>query len=506
MQEYIYIIIGGGMAGGSAVDAIREKDAKGSIALVTQESHRPYQRPPLSKRYLRGEIGKDKVYLHSQEYYGRQNVDLYLGAEVVELLPGTRYVILDDGRKLQYSKLLLATGGRAKRLSFPGNDLPGVFTLRSIEDSQAIHQAGGHGKHALVLGGSFIGAEAASSLSQMGAKVTMIFPEKRLLERIVPNIMSEFLHSLYADHDVRILPETTLVRLEAQDGGKKAYLDNKEVLDVDLVVMGVGIQLNTGLALDGDLEVLEMNEEGAILVDETLCTSEPHIYAAGDIAAWPDPTFGQRLRVEHWDVAKSQGRCAGLNMTGEYEAYTKLPYFFSDLFDISFNVWGDLSNWDRVVTRGSLDKRSFAFFYFNDNRMVAVLAVGRPAQERVPMQALVKNQSKYEEAAEALRDESLDLAELSDVERRVDQQAPEEKERKMAELSFKQDIRPLFRDKDIEEMKDISGYDLSKYEDVKPRADGIYARILDESMPCDGPWPEEQIEKFKQWIDQGMKP
>ena len=504
MQDYIYVIVGGGLAGGSAIDAIRERDPKGSLALITQESHRPYQRPPLSKRYLLGETGLDTVYLHTQVDYIRKNVDLYLDSRVTTLIPGTRYVILDGGRQLQYSKLLLATGGRAKRLPFPGNNLEKVFTLRTIEDSQAIRDNAGKGKHALVLGGSFIGSEVASSLAQLGTQVTMAFPESRLLERVVPEEMSAHLHELYNENGVRILPGTIVERLEGHLEVKKAVLDNGETLDVDLVVMGVGIDLNTDLTFE---EELDLNEEGAILVDETLCTSDPNIYAAGDIAAWPDPTFDRRMRVEHWDVAKSQGRCAGINMTGEFEAYTRLPYFFSDLFDLSVEVWGDLSQWDRTALRGTMEDGGFAYFYFDQDRLTGVLSAGRPAQERLPMQALVKERPSYRMIADTLTDPQAGITQLIEDEPRDDHQTTgAEKEQAMSDLSFEQDIAPLFRKKDIEEMKSISDFDLSKYEDVKPRAESIYARIADESMPCDQPWPAERKNKFRQWIDQGMKP
>ena len=406
MQPYKYVIIGGGLAGQRAGDGIRQVDAEGTVALVTAEHHMPYERPPLSKGYLTGQKGLDRVYLKEDDYYDQNNIEVITGVRATKVDPAARSVTLDDGRVLKYERLLLATGGRAWRLPIPGNDLPGVFTLRTIEDSDGIRQAAESGKQALVLGGSFIGSEVASSLAQLGLGVTMVFPEGRLLELIVPEELSALLHAKYGANSIRILSGTKPERLEGDERVRQAVLDSGETLAVDLVVMGVGIRLNRGLARDAGLE---LGERDAVIVDETLRTSDTNIYAAGDIAAWPDPTFGKRLRVEHWDVARRQGLRAGRNMAGEEKPYTSLPYFFSDLFDFSFEVWGDLTTWDRTVTRGTLESGSFALYYFDQGKMVGVLAVGRPDEERKPMQELVKTRPAYEDVAARLRDEGVDL-------------------------------------------------------------------------------------------------
>ena len=386
MKDYQYIIIGGGMAGGSAVEAIRQVDKDSSLALVTQEKHRPYERPPLSKSYLRGEVELKRVYLQAEDFFAEQSVDLLVSTRVTGLKPTEKLIVLEDGSELNYEKLLLATGGYAWRLPIQGNDLPGVFTLRTIEDFGNIRAAAKKGKQALILGGGFIGSEVATTLAQLGCRVTMIFPESRLLEHIVPEELSDYLYKLYEDHQVNILPGTTPEKLEGHNNVERALLDNGDTLDADLIVMGVGIKLNTKLAREAGLDIRE--DDNAILVDENLRTSDPHIFAAGDIAAWPDNTFERRLRVEHWDVARRQGLRAGRNMTGDVEPYTDLPYFFSDLFDLSFEARGDLSKWERTVLRGSLDDGKFAYYYFNQDLLVGVLAVDRPDAERVPMQSL----------------------------------------------------------------------------------------------------------------------
>jgi NADPH-dependent 2,4-dienoyl-CoA reductase/sulfur reductase-like enzyme len=245
----------------------------------------------------------------------------------------------------------------------------------------------------------------------------MAFPTSRLLERVVPEELSALLHRLYGDRGVRIIPETVAEQLGGRDRVTRAYLDTGETLAIGMVVIGVGIDLNTELAREAGLE---LTEEGAVLVDQYLRTSSSDIYAAGDIAAWPSMTFRdatpaggpKRLRVEHWDVARSQGLRAGRNMAGDQGPYTTLPYFFSDLFDFSFEAWGDLSDWDTTVLRGDLEGGSFAYFYFLKARLVGVLAVGRPDAEREPMQRLVRLGVQHEKVAAALRDSETALAEL----------------------------------------------------------------------------------------------
>jgi 3-phenylpropionate/trans-cinnamate dioxygenase ferredoxin reductase subunit len=409
MKPYKYVIIGGGLAGGRAGDGIRKVDTEGTIALVTGERHMPYERPPLSKGYLTGREGLDHVYLKEDAYYAQNSIEVISGVRATEVDPAARNVTLGDGRVLEYGKLLLATGGHAWRLPIPGSDLSEVFTLRTIEDADGIRKAAKSGKRALVLGGSFIGSEVAASLAQLGLSVTMVFPEVRLLERIVPGELSAFIHAKYGANGVRVLSGTKPDRLEGNGKVERVVLDNGDSVDVDLVVMGVGIRLNTELARDAGLE---LGERGAVVVDEMLRTSDPNIYAAGDIAAWPDPTFGKRLQVEHWNVARGHGLRAGRNMAGEEKPYETLPYFFSDLFDLSFEVWGDLTAWNQTVLRGTLEGGSFALYYFDQGKMVGVLAAGRPDEERKPMQALVKARPAYGDVAANLSDEGADLSTL----------------------------------------------------------------------------------------------
>jgi len=405
-----YLIIGGGLAGGRACQGIRKFDTEGSVTVLTGEKHFPYQRPPLSKGYLSGVQGLDKVYLKVDAYYAENHIDVMQGVWVTRVDRAGHQVALADGRVLQYDKLLLATGGHAWRLPIPGNDLPGAFTLRTIDNSDAIRQATKASGQALVIGGSFIGAEVTASLAQLGAKVTIAFPESRLLHLVAPEALSTFLHAKYQGHGVQILSGVKPVSIEGRGKVEAVRLDNGQTVPTGVVVMGVGIRLDTELARDAGLE---LGDRGAVLVDEYLRTSDPDIYAAGDIAAWPDPTFGKRLRVEHWDVARRQGLQAGYNMAGQGKPYTDLPYFFSDMFDLSFEAWGDLTAWDQTVMRGTTDSGSVAFFYLSKGRMVGALAINRPDSERNAIEPLVKARPAHGDVATRLADEGADLTALA---------------------------------------------------------------------------------------------
>ena len=409
MVSYNYVIVGGGVAAGKACEGIRELDQSGSIAVVTDEPHRPYHRPSLSKEYLIGEKQLEEVFVGDEDFYTENDIDLITNTRALKIDPAGHSVTLNDDRTLEYRRLLLATGGRARRLPLPGADLENVFTLRTIENSQAIQEAGGEGRRALVMGGSFIGSEVAASLTMRGTDVTMLFPGSRLLERLAPQELSDFLHQMYKEKGIRILTGTVATALRGDGAVKSVELDNDEALEIDMSVMGVGIRLNTELAGRAGLE---LGMQNAVIVDERLRTSDPSIYAAGDIAAWPDRTFNKRLRVEHWDVARGHGLQAGRNMAGEDKAYTRIPYFFSDLFDFSFEVWGNLTSWDQTVLRGSLEEGSFAFYYFDQGQMTGVLTTGRPDEEREPMQELVRARPSYESVVTGLRDESMDLVDL----------------------------------------------------------------------------------------------
>jgi 3-phenylpropionate/trans-cinnamate dioxygenase ferredoxin reductase subunit len=409
MAEFKYVIVGGGLAAARACEGIRELDREGSIAIVAAEGHLPYIRPPLSKAYLRGKRPRAKVYVHDEAWYRERNVTVMMGAEATRITRRSRRVTLADGESVGYEELLLATGGRAWRLPLSGADLPGVYTLRTIDDCDAIRAAARKATQVLVIGGSFVGCEVTASLTQMGVPVTVCFLEEYPLQSVVPPELGRLVQSLFEASGARVIPATRPERIEGGGRAERVQLENGSLVETDLVIMGVGIRLNTQLARDAELDLTEMS---GVVVDEHLRTSDPHIYAAGDIAAWPDPFSGQRARVEHWDVARLQGLCAGHNMAGAGEVYRTLPYFYSDIFDLSFEAWGSLAKADRILVRGSLADRSVAYWYVRGGRLAGVLTIGRPEVERDAMQSLVALGPAAEDVEVPLMDTSVDLASL----------------------------------------------------------------------------------------------
>jgi 3-phenylpropionate/trans-cinnamate dioxygenase ferredoxin reductase subunit len=404
-----YVIIGGGLAAARAAKGIRSVDPDGPITIITDEQHWPYQRPALSKGYLQGKTLASKLTALAPNYAREHNIDVRRGIVATAIDRQAHLVSLSDGNQVGYTRLLLATGGRAIRLPIPGADLPNVFALRTVEDSNAIRAAARPGQRALVIGGSFIGSEVAASLSQLGVKVTMAFLEPRLLARIAPAPFADYLAERFAQGNITLAPEVSVERLDGAAHVESAVLSNGQTIAVDFVVMGVGIRLNTTLAREAELE---LTERGAVVVDPFLRTSDPAVFAAGDIAAWPDPNYGRQLRVEHWDVAYQQGYAAGRNMAGAAERYATIPYFFSDLFELSFEVWGNLDAWDRTALRGTPKSGACAVYYFDQGKLVGVLAMGRPDDERDPMQALIARQPAYDDVATLVADESVALSDL----------------------------------------------------------------------------------------------
>jgi 3-phenylpropionate/trans-cinnamate dioxygenase ferredoxin reductase subunit len=425
-MDYTYVIIGAGIAGERAAEGIRKIDPEGSIVIIGDEAHPPYERPSLSKGYLQGTEGLDRVHIRDSSFFFANRIEIFQGARVQRIDRGNKLVFLEDGRSVRYQKLLLATGGRALRLPLPGADLPGVFVLRTVEDADAIRQAAGPKSRAVVLGGGFIGTEASASLVSLGTRVTVVFTDDYLLKRVAPAEWGKYLGNRFEQQGAEIRPGRRPAGFEGNGRLQRVRLDDGTELPADLALIGVGIRLSTELAREAGLK---LSERGEVIVNELLQTSDPDIYAAGDIAAWPDPTSGKRLRVEHWDVARQQGLRAGRNMAGEGKPYATLPYFYSDVFDMNIEAWGDLSPWDRIVPRGQIDLDRYTFFYFRQGRLTGALTVGRippggdphagagelPAEERKGLGALIKAAPTSDAIADRLADETADIAKLAET-------------------------------------------------------------------------------------------
>jgi 3-phenylpropionate/trans-cinnamate dioxygenase ferredoxin reductase component len=360
---YPYIIIGGGLAGAAAVEGIRRHDSGGSILLISAERDAPYDRPPLSKKLWTGAKRVEEIFVHPQSFYSQNGVELKLETDVARLDPAGHSVQDQEGNRFRYKKLLLATGGTPRRLTIPGGDLEGLCYYRTLHDYQQTRAAAAPGKSAVVIGGGFIGSEMAASLNVNGLAVTMIFPDQWLVKRVFPEQLGRALTEYYRSKGVVALAPDTPVSIEQSNNEYIVHTRGGRELRADLVIVGVGITPNISLAQSAGL-----NTGNGIVVDEFLRTSDPDVYAAGDVAFFPDLALGPR-RIEHWDNAISQGKQAGRNMAGANEPFTDMPYFFSDLFEFGYEAVGDVDSRLETFADWQEPNKTGVIYYLRDGRV-----------------------------------------------------------------------------------------------------------------------------------------
>jgi NADPH-dependent 2,4-dienoyl-CoA reductase/sulfur reductase-like enzyme/nitrite reductase/ring-hydroxylating ferredoxin subunit len=374
------VIVGGGAAGFAAAEMLRRQQFAGSIVMLSNDDAAPVDRPNLSKDYLAGTAPEEWVPLRGDDFYSDNGIELRLKANVASIDPRSREVILADGAKVGYDRLLLATGAEPVRVNTPGTDQPHVHTLRSLADTRAIIEQAKQAKRAVVIGASFIGLEVAASLRTRGLEVHVVAPEKRPMERILGPEMGDFVRALHEEHGVVFHLEDTVATIE----GKKAKLKSGGTLDADLVVMGVGVRPRLDLAEKAGLKV-----DRGVTVDTFLATSAPDIFAAGDIARWPDRLTGQPIRVEHWVVAERQGQVAALNMLGLKQRYDVVPFFWSQHYDVPINYVGHAEKWDQLAIDGDIKGRDCLLRYKLGGRTLAAASIYRDLanlQEEVAME------------------------------------------------------------------------------------------------------------------------
>jgi apoptosis-inducing factor 3 len=362
------VVVGAGAAGAAAVEALRREGYRGPLKLLGDEEPGPVDRPNLSKDYLAGDAPEEWLPLRSPEFYRELDVELVVGDRVERLEVPARRLTLKSGRTLNFGALLLATGARPRELDIPGANLGHVHVLRTLADSRAIIAALAGKKSAVVIGASFIGLEVAASLRQRGLDVDVVAPDAVPLARLLGEEVGRFVRSLHEEHGVRF----HLGRKPSQITTEKVTLDDGSELPALLVVAGVGVTPNTELAEQGGLAI-----DGGIVVDAELRTSAEGIFAAGDVARYPDPISGKPARVEHWVHAERQGQAAARSMLGRGRPFTDAPFFWSQHYDVTLRYVGHAPGWDRIDTRGDLAKRDYAAAYSKDGRICAVLTVGR---------------------------------------------------------------------------------------------------------------------------------
>ena len=365
-----FVIVGASLAGAKAAETLRDEGFDGRIVLIGAETERPYERPPLSKDYLRGESGREKVYVHDEAFYAEHEIELRLGRTAVGLDTSIGEVGLDDGRRLRYDRLLLTTGAEPRRLSIPGEALDGVLYLRSVEDSDALRERLERGGSVVVVGAGWIGAEVAASARQRGLDVTVIEPLTVPLERVLGAEVGAIYRDIHTDHGVRMLLSSGVAAFEGDDAVERVRTSDGRTLDCDFVVVGVGVKPRSALAAEGSLYV-----DDGILVDEYLQTSMHTVFAAGDVAMTHYPFYGRRIRLEHWANALHQGPVAARNMLGRSERYDRVPYFFSDQYDVGMEYAGYAPTWERVVLRGDPASREFIAFWLSGDRVLAGMNV-----------------------------------------------------------------------------------------------------------------------------------
>ncbi len=373
--EQTFVIVGAGLAGAGAAAGLRAQGFDGRVVLMGAESERPYNRPPLSKDYLQGKSEKEKIYLHPQGWYAEHDIELRLGTRVTDLDPAGHQVGVEGGERVGYHKLLLATGSSPRRLSVPGSDLAGVLYLRELADCEAMKAAFAPAKHVAIIGAGWIGLETAAAARAAGCEVTVVERAELPLLRVLGKELAEIYAALHRDHGVQLRLGTGLAEItgEAHRANGVRLTDGSIVeADVVVVVVGVGITPDTELAEAAGLAV-----DNGVAVDEYLATSDPDVFAAGDVASSCYAQYGIHLRLEHWSAALNQGPVAAANMLGGNTPYDRVPYFYSDQYDMGMEYSGYVGadGYDEVVFRGDVAKGEFLAFWLKDARVLAGMNV-----------------------------------------------------------------------------------------------------------------------------------
>jgi 3-phenylpropionate/trans-cinnamate dioxygenase ferredoxin reductase component len=409
-SKQTYVIVGASLAGAKAAEELRTQGFGGRTVLIGSELERPYERPPLSKDYLRGESPREKAHVHEEAFYREHDVELITGRTATDLDTHGRKVTLDDGQALPYDKLLLTTGAEPRRLSIPGAELEGIHYLRTLEDCDALRERLDAGGRVAVVGAGWIGSEVAASARQKGLDVTLIDPLELPNERIFGREIGSFYRDVHAQHGVELALGDGVETFEGEGRISAVKTSSGRLIECDFAVVGIGVAPRVELAADAGLEV-----DNGIVVDERLRTSAPDIFAAGDVAnAW-HPFYERRVRVEHWANALNQGPAAARAMLDEPVAYERLPYFFSDQYEVGMEYSGFAAEWDEVVFRGDRDSGEFVAFWLKDKRVLAGMNINI-WDVTDQLQAMIRSRQQID--AGALADVDTPLEELAVAEAR----------------------------------------------------------------------------------------
>ncbi len=378
MTSYPMVILGGGVvAGYAAKEFVAQNGKKGGLAIVTAENALPYERPPLSKGFLAGKEGPGDIQMSDPAFYREHGIAVFRNFPVGKVDFRAHRLQGTSGKMIGFDQLLIATGSTVRRLQVPGASWSKVFYLRQIKDSQAIHAQIKRGKRAVVIGSGFIGMEVASVLAGHGVRTTMVFPDDRVWKRLFTSPVSTFFERQFAGQGITFRKSDTVVALTHTNRECQVVLDSGQQVPTDFVVAGIGVTPTVDL-----FHRTALNTSDGIRVNAFLETSVPGVWAAGDVANYPDPIFHRRMRVEHWDNAVEQGRVAMRNMMGKCQPFIHVPYFFSDVFDLSYEFWGNADGHDQVVYRGQRHHKQLSVWWLKKHTLCAALIMNRPEEER----------------------------------------------------------------------------------------------------------------------------
>ncbi|HEY5260646.1 MAG TPA: FAD-dependent oxidoreductase [Solirubrobacteraceae bacterium] len=393
MSEQTFIIVGASLAGAKAAEELRTAGFDGRVLLIGAESERPYERPPLSKDYLRGESEREKAYVHEKGFYEQHQIELETDTTVTAIDLDGSQVTLADGRAFGYDRLLLVTGAEPNRISIGGADLDGVHYLRTLADCDVLRERLATGGRVLVVGAGWIGSEFAAVARQRGLHVTVVDPSSLPLEHIFGAEIGAFYRDVHRDHGVELMLGEGVEAFEGDGAVQRVRTTAGRVIECDFVVVGIGAAPRVELARGAGLEI-----DNGILVDEKLQSSAPNVFAAGDVARAMHPFYGERIRVEHWSNALNQGPAAAHAMLGEPVSYEEIPYFFSDQYDVGMEYSGHAPKWDEVVFRGDPAQGEFIAFWLRDGCVLAGMNVNVwDVNEHV--QALIRSNQQIDVAA-----------------------------------------------------------------------------------------------------------
>ena len=393
MSEDRIVVVGGGLAAARVVRGYRSAGGDRPLTIVSDDDVPPYNRPPLSKGFLRGELEEEKVFAEPAPFYDENGVELVLGRSARGVDTTERTVELDDGTRLDYASLVLATGSRPRPLGVPGENLEGVYTYRTLADAKAVREAAASASRALVIGGGFIGMETTASLRRLGLEVTQLDVADRLYASFQAPEVSDSLERLYREHGVEVLLVDRVEEFRGA-GGKLtgAKTASGREIEAELAIVGVGVSVSTeflagsGVALD---------DRGAVVVDERFSSSVPDVYGVGDVARFHDPIFGHSRLIQHWTNANHQGEQVGRILAGEDAPYDLVAYFFSEVFGTKLGLIGDLDGGhDELVVRGSLEEGALLGFYLRAGRLVAALLCGQDAETQESLTTLLRGQAE----------------------------------------------------------------------------------------------------------------